>query len=110
MIIGCRPTIIRSVRWRRSRTARRRPTWAWRCSPISAAYDFGYITAGELVERTANALKTMHELERYQGHFYNWYDTLSLAPLPPRYVSSVDSGNLAGSSADVAPRTLRAPG
>ncbi|MGK2913231.1 MAG: GH36-type glycosyl hydrolase domain-containing protein [Porticoccaceae bacterium] len=38
----------------------------------------------------------MTALERYQGHFYNWYDTLSLQPLPPRYISSVDSGNLAG--------------
>ena len=61
-----------------------------------AAYDFGYITSGKLVERTANALDTMRALERHRGHFYNWYDTLSLAPLPPLYVSSVDSGNLAG--------------
>jgi hypothetical protein len=36
------------------------------------------------------------QLERYRGHFLNWYDTLSLQPLPPRYVSAVDSGNLAG--------------
>src|SRR6185369_6530773 len=53
------------------------------------------LTAAGLVERTANALGTMRSLERYQGHFYNWYDTRSLAPLPPLYVSSVDSGNLA---------------
>ena len=37
----------------------------------------------------------MRSLERHQGHFYNWYDTRSLKPLPPLYVSSVDSGNLA---------------
>ena len=61
-----------------------------------SAYDFGYIPAGKLIERTANALQTMHALDRYQGHFYNWYDTLSLRPLPPLYVSSVDSGNLSG--------------
>ena len=60
------------------------------------AYDFGYITAGRLLERTANTLGTMQALERYQGHFYNWYDTLTLKPLPPHYVSSVDSGNLSG--------------
>jgi hypothetical protein len=36
----------------------------------------------------------MELLERHRGHFYNWYDTRSLAPLLPRYVSSVDSGNL----------------
>lgn len=60
------------------------------------AYDFGYITAGQLIERSKNTLQTMSNLERYQGHFYNWYDTQSLRPLHPMYVSSVDSGNLAG--------------
>ena len=38
----------------------------------------------------------MAGLERYRGHFYNWYDTRTLQPLPPLYVSTVDSGNLAG--------------
>ena len=61
-----------------------------------SAYDFGYLSAGQLIERTANALRTMERLERYRGHFYNWYDTQSLEPLSPRYISSVDSGNLAG--------------
>src|SRR5208337_760526 len=61
-----------------------------------AAYDFGYISAGRLVERTANALHTMAALERHRGHFYNWYDTQSLEPLSPTYISTVDSGNLAG--------------
>jgi cellobiose phosphorylase len=60
-----------------------------------AAYDFGYLTAGGLIERTDNALSTMRSLERHRGHFYNWYDTRSLKPLPPLYISSVDSGNLA---------------
>ncbi|MGK2941504.1 MAG: GH36-type glycosyl hydrolase domain-containing protein [Immundisolibacter sp.] len=61
-----------------------------------SAYDFGYITAGQLTLRTAHALSTLGEMERHRGHFYNWYDTLTLQPLPPRYVSTVDSGNLAG--------------
>ncbi|MFI4952687.1 MAG: GH36-type glycosyl hydrolase domain-containing protein, partial [Burkholderiales bacterium] len=61
-----------------------------------AAYDFGYLPAGRLIERIGNVLRTMHSLDRYQGHFYNWYDTRSLQPLTPRYISSVDSGNLAG--------------
>jgi cellobiose phosphorylase len=60
------------------------------------AYDFGYLTAGRLVARIDETLATMRSLETYQGHFYNWYDTQSLQPLPTRYVSSVDSGNLAG--------------
>jgi cellobiose phosphorylase len=61
-----------------------------------SAYDFGYLPAGQLIERTRNAFATMHKLERYRGHFYNWYDTQSLEPLLPMYVSTVDSGNLAG--------------
>ncbi|HYN13192.1 MAG TPA: glucoamylase family protein, partial [Burkholderiales bacterium] len=60
-----------------------------------SAYDFGFITAAELIERTARTLGTMQRLERFHGHFYNWYDTRTLMPLPPLYVSSVDSGNLA---------------
>jgi len=61
-----------------------------------SAYDFGYISAGRLVDRTTRAFQAMSAMERYRGHFYNWYDTQSLAPLEPRYISSVDSGNLAG--------------
>ncbi|MBI4632917.1 MAG: cyclic beta 1-2 glucan synthetase [Deltaproteobacteria bacterium] len=61
-----------------------------------SAYDFGYIPAGQLIERTTNALHTMEKLERHRGHFYNWYDTESLQPLQPTYISTVDSGNLAG--------------
>jgi cyclic beta-1,2-glucan synthetase len=61
-----------------------------------AAHDFGHLSTGQLVARTTNALRTMESLERYRGHFYNWYDTQTRLPLTPRYVSSVDSGNLAG--------------
>lgn len=61
-----------------------------------SAFDFGYISAGRLLERTARTLHTMEGLERYRGHFYNWYDTRDLKPLTPLYVSTVDSGNLAG--------------
>jgi cyclic beta-1,2-glucan synthetase len=62
-----------------------------------AAYDFGYLTAGECLQRVGNTLASMEKLERYRGHLYNWYDTRTLQPLHPQYVSSVDSGNLAGS-------------
>jgi cyclic beta-1,2-glucan synthetase len=61
-----------------------------------AAYDFGYISSGRLIERTRNTLTTLEQLERFHGHFLNWYDTRTLQPLLPRYVSSVDSGNLIG--------------
>ncbi len=59
-----------------------------------AAYDFGFISAGQLVERTGKTLETMDRLQRFHGHFLNWYETRTLQPLHPRYVSSVDSGNL----------------
>ncbi len=74
-----------------------------------SAYDFGYLPAGQLVERTANAFRTMESLERHRGHFYNWYDTESLAPLPPLYVSTVDSGNLAGHLLTLRPGLLALP-
>lgn len=61
-----------------------------------AAHDFGYLQAGALAERTQRTLTTLASLTRHRGHFYNWYDTRTLQPLPPAYVSTVDSGNLAG--------------
>lgn len=61
-----------------------------------AARDFGYLSTGELIQRTRDTLATMHRMERHHKHFYNWYDTRTLKPLLPYYVSSVDSGNLAG--------------
>lgn len=80
------------------------PTVARRTSPTNmglallanvAAYDFGYIGAGQLIDRTDKMLQSMETLERHSGHFYNWYDTETRTPLT-RYISSVDSGNLAG--------------
>lgn len=62
-----------------------------------AAYDFGYIPASGLLQRVENTLTTLEKLERYRGHFFNWYDTRTLQALHPQYVSSVDSGNLLGS-------------
>jgi len=81
------------------------PVIAHRTSPTNiglallsnlSAYDFGFIAADTLLERTANTFGSMHKLERHRGHFFNWYDTVTLKPLPPRYISAVDSGNLAG--------------
>jgi len=62
-----------------------------------AACEFGYLTADELAEQTLRTLATVSTLERYRGHLFNWYDTQTLAPLPPKFVSSVDSGNLLAS-------------
>jgi cyclic beta-1,2-glucan synthetase len=59
-----------------------------------AAHDFGYIGPRGLALRLKNAFATMERLEQVRGHFLNWYDTRTLKPLPPRYVSTVDSGNL----------------
>ena len=61
-----------------------------------AACDFGFLTTEQLLERTGNTMQTMELLERFHGHFLNWYDTHTLQPLYPKYVSTVDSGNLAG--------------
>ena len=60
------------------------------------AYDFGYIPVNDLVERTQKTVTSLGELKRFRGHFYNWYDTITLEPHLPRYISTVDSGNLVG--------------
>ena len=60
-----------------------------------AARGFGYLGTAELLARIDSALTTMEGMPRYRGHFYNWYNTLTLEPLRPHYVSTVDSGNLA---------------
>jgi cellobiose phosphorylase len=81
------------------------PVIAHRTSPTNigmallanlAALDFGFLSAGRLLDRTRQTFATLQQLPRHRGHFYNWYDTLSLRPLTPLYVSAVDSGNLAG--------------
>jgi cyclic beta-1,2-glucan synthetase len=63
---------------------------------IIAAHDFGWIGTVAAIERLEATFGTMNRLEHFRGHFYNWYDTRDLRPLDPKYISSVDSGNLAG--------------
>ncbi len=68
----------------------------WFLSALSA-YDFGWIPAAEFCRRCSETIATLDLMERQDGHFYNWYDIDTLAPLHPRYISSADSGNfLAG--------------
>src|SRR5213592_2571002 len=62
-----------------------------------AANDIGYITIDDLVARNLGTLETIGRLERFEGHLFNWYDLSTLEPLRPRYVSTVDSGNLLAS-------------
>lgn len=64
---------------------------------IEAAFDFGFLTIDQVVERTHQTMATIEDLERYNGHLLNWYDIATLKPLEPRYVSTVDSGNLLAS-------------
>lgn len=61
-----------------------------------SAHDFCWIGILDMVERLETTLKTMTNMRRLHGHFFNWYDTVNLRPLDPLYVSTVDSGNLAG--------------
>lgn len=61
-----------------------------------AAWDFGYIGVREMLDRLEASFASMLRLKRWHGHLYNWYDTETLKPLEPRFVSTVDSGNLAG--------------
>ena len=61
------------------------------------AYDLGFHGARTLLARSSSTMATVERLERYRGHLFNWYDTKTLRPLAPRYVSTVDSGNLLAS-------------
>ena len=81
------------------------PVVAHRTSPTNiglallstvAANDLGWIDRGEMTARLEATFETLERLERFRGHFYNWYDTRDLRPLEPKYISTVDSGNLAG--------------
>ncbi len=81
------------------------PAVAHRTSPTNiglyllsavSARDFGWLGTLATLDRLEATLATMDRLERFRGHFFNWYDTTDLRPLEPRYISSVDSGNLAG--------------
>ncbi|TYB87934.1 GH36-type glycosyl hydrolase domain-containing protein [Oceaniovalibus sp. ACAM 378] len=81
------------------------PTVAARTSPtniglyllsVVAARDFGWIALSATVTRLERTIAAMAGLDTHNGHFFNWYDTRRAAPLDPRYVSTVDSGNLAG--------------
>jgi len=82
-----------------------KPVVAHRTSPTNiglyllsslTARDLGWLGTLDASERLEATLESMNRLELFRGHFYNWYDTRTLHPLDPRYVSSVDSGNLAG--------------
>ncbi|MFV1956583.1 MAG: GH36-type glycosyl hydrolase domain-containing protein [bacterium] len=68
----------------------------WMLSAL-AAYDFGYLNGENAIKRVAHTFTTLGRMERYEGHLLNWYDLETLEPLRPRYVSTVDSGNLLGS-------------
>ncbi len=82
-----------------------KPVVAHRTSPTNiglyllstlAARDLGWIGTRDTLERLESTLQTMAKMGKFRGHFYNWYDTRDLRPLDPKYVSSVDSGNIAG--------------
>ena len=63
---------------------------------VLSARDFGWISFTNTLSKLEKTLTTLEAMEKYKGHLYNWYDTNNLSILNPRYVSSVDSGNLAG--------------
>ncbi len=63
----------------------------------AGARDFGYLTGDQVIDKLSDSMKTIAGMERFGGHLLNWYDIQTLLPLEPRYVSTVDSGNLLGS-------------
>ncbi len=63
---------------------------------VISARDFGWISFSDTLTRIGQTLNTLEKMEKFRGHLYNWYETDTLKPLQPLYVSAVDSGNLAG--------------
>ncbi len=63
---------------------------------VATACDRGWCTTGEALDRLAATFATLARMARFRGHLFNWYDTRDLRVLEPAYVSTVDSGNLAG--------------
>ncbi len=61
---------------------------------VLAARDFGFITSEELASRLSKSLDSIEKLEKFNGNLFNWYDTTTLKTIEPRFVSTVDSGNL----------------
>ena len=92
---GCRRTTSSRIPTWWSHRAPVRPTSAWRCWRTWRPTISATAPPRSCSTRTQHTLDTLARMERYRGHFFNWYDTRSLAPLHPRYVSTVDSGNLA---------------
>jgi cyclic beta-1,2-glucan synthetase len=95
------------------------PTLAHRTSPtnvglyllaVCCAREFGWISTGELLRRLEGSLDSIEKLSKHHGHLLNWYDTRTLDILQPAYVSSVDSGNLAGALLAVAQACIERAG
>jgi cyclic beta-1,2-glucan synthetase len=63
---------------------------------ITSAYDLGLVTGDEMIERLETVFKALARMRRFRGHFFNWYELEGLNVLQPAYISTVDSGNLAG--------------
>jgi cyclic beta-1,2-glucan synthetase len=81
------------------------PVIAMRTSPTNiglqllatvSAHDLGFLTIGEMIRRLEQAFRSLERMRRFRGHFFNWYDLHDLHVLEPAYISTVDSGNLAG--------------
>jgi cyclic beta-1,2-glucan synthetase len=68
----------------------------WLVSAVSA-HDLGFLTPEPMIDRCTATIETLAKLESCEGHLLNWYNTLTLEPLPPKYVSTADSGNLIAS-------------
>ena len=64
---------------------------------VLAAFDLRFISLPEMLERISHTMDTLYGMVRVSGHWFNWYDTLTTEPLHPKYISTVDSGNLIGS-------------
>jgi cyclic beta-1,2-glucan synthetase len=75
---------------------------------LEVAYRFNYLCLNEYLQRSQELINTLKQMERFHGHFYNWYSIKHLKVMHPKYISTVDSGNLIASlmTAEVNFRTI----
>ena len=93
---GCPLIISKRIRRPSSRTGTSPTNIGLYLLSILSARDLGWLGTADCLEQLNATLSTIGNLDLFRGHLYNWYDTGTLHPMEPKYISSVDSGNLAG--------------
>ena len=95
-IISCHQIIIKKIEFQKLRGRTSTTNIGLGLISIISAYDLKYIDLKEAIDLIYKSLNTISKLQKWNGHLYNWYNTKTLEPLIPKYISTVDNGNFIG--------------